>query len=105
LKTEKQSVAFGLKKLGVSVSNQKLLGRNIYFYNEKMNALELFYSEYDDFIKDIVEKTDFMSFVFVTRLHILYSSLIKRLLNKFPLFNNQSSFYKTTTEYFRVFFY
>ncbi|HEX9152331.1 MAG TPA: DUF4268 domain-containing protein, partial [Flavobacterium sp.] len=23
------------------------------FYNEKMNALELFYREYDEFIKDI----------------------------------------------------
>ncbi|MDI1303992.1 MAG: DUF4268 domain-containing protein, partial [bacterium] len=23
------------------------------FYNEKMNSLELFYKEYDDFIKDI----------------------------------------------------
>ena len=26
---------------------------NLDFYNEKMNALELFYAEYDEFIKDI----------------------------------------------------
>jgi uncharacterized membrane protein (DUF373 family) len=69
-----------------------------------MNALELFYSEYDEFIKDIVEKTDFMSFVFVLSLAYTIFCLKKRLLNKFPLFNNQSAFYKTTTEYFRVFY-
>lgn len=42
-----------IEKLGVSVSNRSYWGEIFAFYNEKMNALELFYSEYDDFIKDV----------------------------------------------------
>jgi hypothetical protein len=42
-----------IEKLGVGVSNRKYWDEIFDFYNEKMNALELFYSEYDDFIKDI----------------------------------------------------
>ena len=45
-----------VEKLGVSVSNRNYWDEIFDFYNEKMNALELFYSEYDEFIKDI-EKT------------------------------------------------
>ncbi|MDI5887999.1 DUF4268 domain-containing protein [Flavobacterium yafengii] len=43
-----------VEKLGVGVSNRNYWDEIFDFYNEKMNALELFYSEYDDFIKDIV---------------------------------------------------
>ncbi len=42
-----------IEKLGVSVSNRSYWEEIFAFYNEKMNALELFYSEYDDFIKDV----------------------------------------------------
>jgi len=42
-----------VEKLGVSVSNRNYWDEIFAFYNEKMAALELFYSEYDDFIKDI----------------------------------------------------
>jgi hypothetical protein len=42
-----------VEKLGVSVSNRNYWDEIFAFYNEKMSALELFYSEYDDFIKDI----------------------------------------------------
>jgi hypothetical protein len=42
-----------VEKLGVSVSNRQYWDEIFTFYNEKMNALELFYSEYDEFIKDI----------------------------------------------------
>ena len=42
-----------VEKLGVSVSNRNYWDEIFSFYNEKMAALELFYSEYDDFIKDI----------------------------------------------------
>jgi hypothetical protein len=42
-----------VEKLGVSVSNRNYWDEIFSFYNEKMSALELFYSEYDDFIKDI----------------------------------------------------
>ncbi|MDI5899315.1 DUF4268 domain-containing protein [Flavobacterium yafengii] len=42
-----------VEKLGVGVSNRNYWDEIFDFYNEKMNALELFYSEYDDFIKDI----------------------------------------------------
>ncbi|CAM2991366.1 DUF4268 domain-containing protein [Flavobacterium frigoris] len=42
-----------VEKLGVSVSNRNYWDEIYSFYNEKMAALELFYSEYDDFIKDI----------------------------------------------------
>jgi len=42
-----------VEKLNVSVSNRKYWDEIFDFFFEKMNALELFYSEYDDFIKDI----------------------------------------------------
>ena len=42
-----------IEKLNVGVSNQKYWNEIFDFYNEKMTALEVFYSEYDDFIKDI----------------------------------------------------
>ena len=42
-----------VEKLEVSVSNRKYWDEIFHFYNEKMNSLELFYKEYDDFIKDI----------------------------------------------------
>lgn len=42
-----------IEKLEVSVSNRKYWDEIFDFYNEKMNSLELFYKEYDEFIKDI----------------------------------------------------
>lgn len=42
-----------VEKLEVSVSNRKYWDEIFEFYNEKMSALELFYKEYDEFIKDI----------------------------------------------------
>ena len=43
-----------VEKLGVGVSNRNYWDEIFAFYYEKMNALELFYLEYDDFIKDII---------------------------------------------------
>ena len=43
-----------VEKLGVGVSNRNYWDEIFAFYNEKMNALELFYAEYDEFIKDII---------------------------------------------------
>ena len=42
-----------IEKLGVGVSNRKYWDEIFDFYNEKMNAFEMFYLEYDGFIKDI----------------------------------------------------
>ena len=42
-----------VEKLGVGVSNRNYWDEIFDFYYEKMNALELFFLEYDDFIKDI----------------------------------------------------
>lgn len=42
-----------VEKLGVGVSNRNNWDIIFDFYNEKMSALELFYLEYDEFIKDI----------------------------------------------------
>lgn len=42
-----------VEKLNVGVSNRNYWEAIFEFYNEKMNALELFYNEYDEFIKDI----------------------------------------------------
>ncbi len=42
-----------VEKLHVSVSNRNCWDEIFDFYNAKMNALELFYLEYDEFIKDI----------------------------------------------------
>jgi len=42
-----------VEKLGVSVSNRQYWDEIFDFFNENMNALEMFYSAYDEFIKDI----------------------------------------------------
>ena len=42
-----------VEKEGVSVSNRNYWDAIFDFFNEKMMALELFYAEYDEFIKDI----------------------------------------------------
>lgn len=42
-----------VEKEGVSVSNRNYWDIIFDFFNEKMTALELFYTEYDEFIKDI----------------------------------------------------
>lgn len=42
-----------VEKTGISVSNRNDWDTIFYFFNEKMNALELFYLEYDEFIKDV----------------------------------------------------
>lgn len=42
-----------VEKLGVGVSNRNNWDAIFNFYNDKMNALELFYLEYDEFIKDV----------------------------------------------------
>lgn len=42
-----------VEKTGVTVSNRKYWDEIFEFFDEKMNALELFYLEYDEFIKDI----------------------------------------------------
>ncbi len=41
------------EKLGVGASNRNYWDEIFDFFNEKMNALEMFYLEYDEFIKDI----------------------------------------------------
>ena len=41
------------KKTGIAVSNRNDWDDVFYFFNEKMNAFELFYFEYDEFIKDV----------------------------------------------------
>ena len=42
-----------VEKLGVGVSNRNNWDAIFDFYNKNMRALELFYLEYDEFIKDI----------------------------------------------------
>ncbi len=42
-----------IEQLDVSVSNRKYWDEIFYFFNEKMNALENFYKEYDAYIQDI----------------------------------------------------
>ena len=42
-----------IEKLGVGFSNRNHWDEIFDFYFEKMNALEMFYLEYDEFIKDI----------------------------------------------------
>jgi hypothetical protein len=42
-----------VEKLGITVSNRSNWNEIFDFFNKKMAALELFYHEYDDFIKDI----------------------------------------------------
>ena len=45
-----------VEKLGVGFSNRNYWDAIFEFFFEKMNALELFYLEYDEFIKDIEVK-------------------------------------------------
>ncbi|MCC9019253.1 DUF4268 domain-containing protein [Flavobacterium lipolyticum] len=42
-----------IEKLGVGFSNRNNWDTIFDFFNEKMHALEMFYLEYDEFIKDI----------------------------------------------------
>ena len=42
-----------VEKLGITVSNRHYWDVIFDFFNEKMNAFEMFYLEYDEFIKDI----------------------------------------------------
>lgn len=42
-----------VEKSGVSISNKSYWDEIFDFFNDKMNALELFYEQYDEFIKDI----------------------------------------------------
>ncbi|WP_202701844.1 DUF4268 domain-containing protein [Flavobacterium sp. UGB4466] len=42
-----------IEKLGVGFSNRNNWDTIFDFFNEKMHALEMFYPEYDEFIKDI----------------------------------------------------
>ena len=42
-----------VEKTGISVSNRAYWDAIFDFFNEKMHALEMFYLEYDEFIKDI----------------------------------------------------
>lgn len=42
-----------VEQLGITVSNRNCWNEIFSFFNEKMNAMELFYLEYDMFIKDI----------------------------------------------------
>lgn len=46
-----------IEKLGVSVSNRKYWDEIFDFFNEQMSALEQFYSEYDDYIRDLDSNT------------------------------------------------
>ena len=42
-----------VEKIGVSVSNRKYWDEIFDFYSEKMNAIEMFYLEYGDYIRDL----------------------------------------------------
>ena len=42
-----------VEKSGVSISNKSYWNEIFNFFNDKMNALELFYEQYDEYIKDI----------------------------------------------------
>ena len=42
-----------VEKTSISISNRSYWNEIFEFFNEKMNALELFYLEYDEFFKDI----------------------------------------------------
>ena len=53
LESEKTISRIWVEKLQVSVSNRQYWDEIFDFFNEKMNKLERFYLEYEDFIKDI----------------------------------------------------
>lgn len=42
-----------VEKTSISISNRSYWNEIFEFFNENMNALELFYLEYDEFVKDI----------------------------------------------------
>jgi hypothetical protein len=42
-----------IEKTGVSVSDRKYWNEIFDFFNEKMSALEVFFFEYGDYIKDL----------------------------------------------------
>lgn len=53
LESEKTISRIWVEKLNVSVSNRNFWDEIFDFFNEKMNSLEMFYLEYEDYIKDI----------------------------------------------------
>ena len=53
LESEKTISRIWVEKLNVSVSNRNYWDEIFDFFNEKMNILERFYLEYEDYIKDI----------------------------------------------------
>lgn len=53
LENGKTTSRIWVELLGITVSNRQYWDTIFDFFNEKMNALELFYAEYDEFIKDI----------------------------------------------------
>ncbi|WP_134355068.1 DUF4268 domain-containing protein [Flavobacterium psychrophilum] len=53
LESEKTISRIWVEKLDVSVSNRQYWDEIFDFFNEKMNELERFYLEYEDYIKDI----------------------------------------------------
>ena len=53
LESEKTISRIWVEKLEVSVSNRQYWDEIFDFFNEKMNMLERFYLEYEDYIKDI----------------------------------------------------
>ena len=53
LESEKTISRIWVEKLQVSVSNRAYWDEIFDFFNEKMDKLERFYLEYEDFIKDI----------------------------------------------------
>ena len=53
LENGKEISRIWVELLGVSVSNRKYWDQIFDFFFENMNTLEMFYLEYDDFIKDI----------------------------------------------------
>ena len=53
LESEKTISRIWVEKLEVSVSNRQYWDEIFDFFNEKMDKLELFYLEYEDFIKEV----------------------------------------------------
>ena len=53
LESEKTISRIWVEKLNVSVSNKNYWHEIFDFFNEKMNMLEKFYLEYEDYIKDV----------------------------------------------------
>jgi hypothetical protein len=53
LESSKNISRIWVEKLDVSVSNRKYWDEIFDFYNEKMHAVEMFYLEYGDYIRDL----------------------------------------------------